>query len=150
MWWLVTAAVLVSVVHYSDNYLNYEDYPVPSVNSQVPAPAAQVVGISWFAFTAAGAAGALLWQRRRITAAAVALTGYSVSGLVGLAHYSAPRATEMVWWRQAHIVADVLCGAAVLTFALWAVLRSRELSDDHPSGGSRLTSARGGRHRVAR
>jgi len=78
-------------------------------------------------FTAFGALGLLLWFRRHITSAAVALTAYSVSGLIGIGHYLAPGATGMVWWRQAHIVLDILCGAAVLGFALWAAKNSDEL-----------------------
>ncbi|GAA3524840.1 hypothetical protein [Nocardioides daeguensis] len=118
--WLLGIAVLVSVVHYVDNYVNYDDYPVPGPDAAVPAPSARLVAIGWFVFTAFGAAGLLLWFRRHITSAAVALTGYSVSGLIGLAHYTVAGATDMVWWRQLHVVADIVCGAAVLGFALWA------------------------------
>lgn len=125
--WLLGVAVLVSVVHYVDNYLNYDDYPLPGPDAAVPAPSATLVAVGWFVFTASGAAGLLLWFRRHITSAAVALTGYSVSGLIGIAHYTAPGASDMVWWRQAHIVADIVCGVAVLAFALWAARYSDDL-----------------------
>ncbi|MBM7518242.1 hypothetical protein [Nocardioides nitrophenolicus] len=125
--WLLGIAVLVSVVHYVDNYVNYDDYPVPGPDAAVPAPSATLVAVGWFVFTAFGAVGLLLWFRRHITSAAVALTGYSVSGLIGVAHYTVPGATDMVWWRQAHVLADIVCGAAVLGFALWAAKNSDEL-----------------------
>ena len=119
---LLGAAFVVSVVHYTDNYFNYDDYPQPGPDS-LPAPSATVVGVAWFVFTAFGVLALGLWFRGRITGAAVALTGYSVSGLVGIGHYTLPDATDMVWWRQTHVVLDILCGIAVLGFALWAALR---------------------------
>lgn len=126
--WLLGIAAVVSVVHYVDNYVNYADYPTPSPGSSLPAPSATVVGVSWFVFTAFGVAGLVLWFRRRITLAAIALTAYSVSGLVGFAHYAVPGAFHMVWWRQAHVVADICCGAAILAFAVWSAWHSDELS----------------------
>jgi hypothetical protein len=125
--WLLAIAVLVSVVHYIDNYVNYDDYPVPASDSSLPVPSAALVAFGWFLFTAFGAIGLLLWFRRHITTAAIALTGYSLSGLVGIAHYTIPGATDMVWWRQAHVIADIICGVAVLAFALWAARNSSEL-----------------------
>ena len=125
--WLFALAVLVSVVHYVDNYVNYDDYPVPDADSSLPVPSAALVAIGWFVFTAFGGVGMLLWFRRHITSAAIALTGYSVSGLIGFGHYAAPGAFDMVWWRQAHVIADILCGAAILGFALWAARNSSEL-----------------------
>lgn len=124
---LLALGVAVSVVHNTDNYFNYDDYPLAT---DLPNPSQAVVGLAWFVFTAAGIAGVVLWHRRRITAAAVALTGYSVSGLVGFAHYAAPGATDMEWWRQAHIVADILCGLAIFGFAIWAARNATALSAD--------------------
>lgn len=125
--WLLGVAVLVSVVHYVDNYANYGDYPQPGPDAALPAPSAEVVAAAWFVFTASGALGLVLWLRRRITSAAVALTGYSLSGLVGIAHYTVPGATDMAWWRQAHVVVDIACGVAILVFALWAARNAGQL-----------------------
>ena len=119
---LLGVAFVVSVVHYTDNYVNYDDYPQPGPDD-LPAPSATVIGAAWFVFTGLGILGLWLWFRGRITAAAVALTGYSVSGLIGLGHYTVPGATDMVWWRQTHVVVDIGCGVAILGFALWAALR---------------------------
>ena len=125
--WLLGFACVVSVVHYVDNYVNYDDYPQGGIGP-VPAPSAAVVGLSWFVFTASGVAGLLLWLRGRVTAASFFLTGYSVSGLIGFGHYAVPGATSMVWWRQAHVVTDICCGIAVFGFALWAARHARGLS----------------------
>lgn len=117
---LLGVAVAVSVIHYVDNYFNYDDYPLPGPDSAIPAPSAPVVGFSWFLFTALAVVSVLLWRRGKIVPAAFALIGYSFSGLVGLGHYLVPGATGMVWWRQAHVIADILCGFALVIVALWA------------------------------
>jgi hypothetical protein len=119
--WLLGAAFVVSVVHYTDNYVNYDHYPQPGPDAVLDPSAAQVGG-AWFVFTAFGALGLWLWLRNRTTAACVALTAYSVSGLVGIGHYTVDGATDMVWWRQTHVVADILCGIALFGFAVWTVL----------------------------
>jgi hypothetical protein len=125
---LLATAVAVSVVHYVDNVVNYDDYPVPGPDSTIPAPSAGLIVVAWFVFTASGALGVWFWVQRRVTAAAVALTGYSVSGLIGFGHYTAPGAWDMVWWRQAHVIADILCGIAILGFALWTARSAPRLN----------------------
>lgn len=112
------AAVSVSVVHYTDNYLAFDRYP-----SGGPAPeiTADVIWIAWVVLTAFGVAGYVLYRRGRIVAASGLLAVYSISGLIGLGHYSAPGTSELAWWRHAHIWADIACGAAVLAFAVWSV-----------------------------
>lgn len=137
---LVGMAFVVSVVHYVDNVANYADYPAPGPDD-LPAPSARVIGVAWFVFTAFGVAGVWLFVRGRIVPAAACLTAYSVSGLIGIGHYTVPGATGMVWWRQAHVVADIMLGFAVLGFALWSVLRLGRTSETQvggsPVGGSR-------------
>ncbi len=122
---LLAFAFLVSVVHYTDNYVNYDDYPD---GGDLPQPSATLVAAGWFVFTASGALGLWLWLRGHLTAAAGFLTGYSVSGLIGFGHYAVPGATQMVWWRQLHVVTDICCGLAVFGFAIWAERNAERLS----------------------
>lgn len=112
---LLGVAFAVSVVHYTDNFVNYADYPEPTSG---PAPSKNLVGASWFLFTAFGVAGLLAYLRGRAVAAAPCLAVYSVSGLVGLGHYTVAGAFDMPWWRQAHVIADIACGIAIFAFAL--------------------------------
>jgi hypothetical protein len=116
---LLLTAFAVSVVHYTDNYFNYEEFPR---SGTLPNPSAGVVGISWFLFTAFGIAGYMLFLRRSYAPAALCLAAYSGSGLVGVLHYSVSGMTDAVWWRQTHVIADVLLGVAVLAFAVWTAL----------------------------
>jgi hypothetical protein len=115
---LLAVAVLVSVVHYVDNVANFSDYPDPESG---PAPSRTVIGVSWFVFTAFGLAGYRAFRDGRVRAAALCLGVYSISGLVGLGHYTVPGAFDMPWWRQAHIAADIACGIVILVFAVRAV-----------------------------
>ena len=117
---LLGVAIAVSVVHYADNIAHYDDYPQPDGG---PAPSRAAIAVAWVAFTAFAVAGYALLRRGRITAAAVCLALYAGSGLIGLGHYTVDGATDMPWWRQAHIVADIASGTAVLAFAVWLVVR---------------------------
>ena len=122
---LMSVAFLVSVVHYTENAINYADYP-QSVPGGVPNPPDWIIAPSWLVFTASGVLGLWLFIRGRTTAAAIAIAIYSGSGLIGFGHYTIPGATEMVWWRQAHIIADIICGLLLFTFALWSVTSRRK------------------------
>ena len=122
---LLAVAVTVSVVHYVDNVLNYDDYPQPTSGT---GPSRTLIAISWFVFTAFALGAYLLFLRGRVLPAAICLATYAGSGLVGLGHDTVDGATEMVWWRQVHVIADILCGIAVLAFAILLVRYRDELS----------------------
>jgi hypothetical protein len=116
-------AVVVSIVHYTDNYVNYDDYPQATTLN----PSQGLVLGAWFVFTAAGLAGYLLFRRRPSGLALVLLAAYSGSGLVGIGHYLVPGATAMPWWRQVHVSLDIALGIAMFSFAIWAArARGRE------------------------
>jgi len=118
-------AVVVSIVHYTDNYANYHDYPQPKTLSDAPE---LLVPAFWVGFTAAGVAGYLLFRRGPSNLALILLAVYSGSGLVGIGHYTAAGATSMPWWRQAHICLDITSGIAMFSFVLWAAAtRDRRL-----------------------
>lgn len=123
---LMSVAFVVSVVHYIDNTVNYADFPQVQPGSRLPNPSQTLVAAGWFIFTAFGVLGLWLFVRGRITAAAIAIAVYSGSGLVGFGHYAVPGATDMVWWRQTHVIADIICGLLLFAFALWSAVALRE------------------------
>ncbi len=125
---LLSVAFAVSVVHYIDNTVNYADYPQAEPGSALPNPSQALVGAGWFIFTAFGVLGLWLFVRGRVMAAAIAIAVYSGSGLVGFGHYAVPGATDMVWWRQTHVIADIICGLLLFAFALWSAVALREES----------------------
>jgi hypothetical protein len=119
---VVGIAFVVSVVHYVDNYVNYDAYPEPTSG---PAPSATTIGLAWFLFTAFAIGALVLLRQGRQLGAALCLAVYSISGLIGIGHYTVPGALDMPWWRQAHVLVDVVCGVAVLAMAI-GLVRSRE------------------------
>jgi predicted membrane protein len=119
---ILAVAVVVSIIHYTDNYVNYHDFPQ---SRTLPNPSAALVLGAWFAFTAAGLVGYVLFRRAPSNLALILLAAYSGSGLVGIGHYLVPGATSMPWWRQAHVCLDITCGIAVFSFALWAARARR-------------------------
>lgn len=119
---LMTVAVLLSIVHYTDNYVNWADYPQASSG-----PSQATVGISWFVFTAFGVAGVVLYLRGRVVPAVACLAAYSVSGLIGIGHFTVEGAADMPWWRQLHVAADIASGVVVVAFAVWALRRHRAI-----------------------
>ena len=111
--------MLVSIVHYTDNYANYSDYP----HGSGPEPSAAVILGAWFVFTPIGLAGYLLYRHGQVRAGSLCLLAYSGSGLVGIGHYVLVSGmTAQPVWRQAHVIADILLGASIFAFALWSIL----------------------------
>ena len=116
------AAVASSLVHYTDNYLAFERFPNGGPGPEVTADS---IWIAWVVFTVFGVAGYRLYRRSQIRLGAALLAVYSGSGLIGLAHYPAPGMSELAWWRHVHIWVDIVCGVAVLAFAVWSVRQTR-------------------------
>ena len=118
---LLGTAVVVSIVHYVDNYTAFELYPQGDTGPEITKT---TILVSWFVFTAFGLAGYRAFFRERFRQAAVLLAVYSGSGLIGLGHYTVPGAGDMPWWRHAHVVADIVLGTAMLAFAVWTGRRA--------------------------
>ena len=119
--WLLAVAIAVSVVHYADNFFNYEDFP----HGSGPEPSSGLVLAAWFILTPLGIAGWVFFRRGDVATAGLLLMAYSFSGLVGLGHYTAGGMTDEPVWRQAHVVADILLGMAMFGFGLRALLSAR-------------------------
>ena len=119
--WLLAIAIAVSVVHYADNYFNYEDFP----HGTGPEPSAGLVLAAWFILTPLGIAGWVYFRRGDAATAGLLLMAYSFSGLVGLGHYTVGGMTDEPVWRQAHVVGDILLGLAMFGFGLRAFLSPR-------------------------
>jgi hypothetical protein len=115
-------AVASSIGHYTDNWLAFDRYPNGGPGPEVTANS---IWISWILFTAFGVAGYLAYRRGEIRLGAGLLAIYSLSGLISLGHYSAPGMSELAWWRHVNIWVDILCGTAVLAFAVSSVRQSR-------------------------
>ena len=111
-------ALASSIVHYTDNYLAFDRFPQGGPGPEITDDA---IWIAWVLLTAVGAAGYEAYRRGQIRAGALLFAVYSMSGLIGLGHYTAPGMSELEWWRHAHIWTDIGCGIALLVFSVWSV-----------------------------
>ena len=113
---LIAVAFAVSIVHYADNFTSYDEYPL---SDTIPTPSKTLIGLSWFGFAAAAGAALLFLRRGELGPAAIALAGFSLSGLVGIGHYTVEGTGEFPWWRHAHILTDITLGIALAATAVW-------------------------------
>jgi len=113
------AAVASTLVHYTDNFVNIDDYPQPHWITHAVIPTA------WVLLTAFGLGGYALFRRGRYTAAGLCLLVYSYTGLSSLGHYPYGAPSDFSIKMHAGILVDGVTGAAVLAVALWLLIGSR-------------------------
>ena len=116
---VVATSVLLTAIHFTDNYVSIETYPQPD---WVTGP---VVLISWPLFTALGVAGYLLYRRGQFATAHAFLIAYSYTGLSSLGHFLSGSPDEFTTRGLASVLIDGAAGSAVLAVALWSILARR-------------------------
>lgn len=107
-------AVIVSIAHYVDNTVRFDDY---AKDPSTPVTPTLVVG-SWVVFTAVAIYGYDRYRRGRYRTASVAFACYSLSGLIGLGHYRDAPPSRFDAVQNTLIVTDVALGVAVLLIAV--------------------------------
>jgi hypothetical protein len=115
----VIASLLSTIVHYTDNYLNLEDYPQPHWIDHAVVPTA------WVLLTAIGLLGYVLYRRERFVPAALCLIVYSYTGISSLFHYRYGPLSAFSPKMHAGIWFDGVTGAAVLAVAVWMLVAAR-------------------------
>ena len=109
-------AVALSGVHYYDNTVRFEDYTGGKASDGfITRP---VIPISLVLFTIAGIAGYRALKAGNRKLAGVGLAVYSVSGLIGLGHYTTVSPSEFSAFQNTFIALDFLAGLAVLILAV--------------------------------
>jgi hypothetical protein len=118
---LLVSAFLVSIVHYVDNTVRFDDYdPDPGLITQ------PIIPLAWVVFTGFGLWGYLEYRKGRDARAAIGLAIYSGSGLVGPVHYTVVSPSDFDAFQNTFVVLDTLLGLAVLAFACWLALGGRQ------------------------
>jgi hypothetical protein len=107
-------ALLLSVVHYIDNTVRFDDYTGGKKGFITQA----MIPVSWVLFTAAGVAGYRSLKQGNRGLGGSLLGVYSVSGLIGLFHYTTVSASDFDWFQNTFIALDFLAGAAVFVLAV--------------------------------
>ena len=114
---VLVTAVLLSAVHYYDNTVRFEDYTggKTSASGFITRP---VIPISLVLFTIAGVVGyrALKAGNRRLAGWGLAL--YSVSGLIGVAHFTTVSPSDFSAFQNTFIALDFLAGLVVFVLAV--------------------------------
>jgi hypothetical protein len=121
---LLVACTITTAIHFTDNYLDIEQYPEPDWITP------SSVYVSWIVWTAIGITGYSLYARQRYWLSYLCLVVYSFCGLDSLGHYLYGAMSEFSPKMHLFIAADGLAGFAILGFTLWSSLILREQFGD--------------------
>ena len=116
-------ALVLSVVHYVDNTVRFDDYTGGKKGFVTQA----MIPISWVLFTAAGVAGYRALKQGNRGLGGSLLGVYSVSGLIGLGHYTTVSPRDFDWFQNTFIALDFLAGLSVFVLAV-RIVTTRSVS----------------------
>ena len=119
---VVLASIVLTLFHFTDNFLNIDTYPAAGWQ---PEWFDVVVVVAWFAFSAAGIAGYLLYKRGERSKAHPLLLFYAYAGLSSLGHFIYGSPDEFTTRAIVSIFTDALAGSAVLVVALRSMFALR-------------------------
>lgn len=126
-------ALLLSVVHYIDNTVRFEDYTGGKTSDGfITRP---MIPLSWVLFTAAGIAGYRYLKQGNRTLGGSLLAVYSVSGLIGIGHYTTVSPSDFNAFQNTFIGLDFLAGLAVFIMAVGLVTTRAAVSRPPTTSG---------------
>jgi hypothetical protein len=114
---LLIANVVITSLHYTDNYLFFEQYPDPQ---WLTAPS---VYRAWLLLTALGGIGYWLYRQQHLWAASLCLSIYALTGLTSPAHYFygppaafSLRMNTLIWldFLAGLLIVGFLCGSGLI------------------------------------
>ena len=117
---VLVASAIVTAIHFTDNYLYFDQYPQPTWITPPGVPRA------WLIWTAFAVAGYWLYKNQRFWPAYFCLLIYSTCGLSSLGHYFYGHMHQFTPKMHLLILADGLVGAAVLGFVIWSAWIQKE------------------------
>ena len=130
-------ALLLSLVHYIDNTVRYDDY-TGGKSSFITRP---MIPLSFVLFVAAGIAGYRYLKQGNRTRGGWLLAVYSVSGLVGVGHFTTVSPSDFSAFQLTFIVLDFLAGLAVFVLAARVAMEKPVSRPPTTSGRSPAGSA---------
>jgi hypothetical protein len=128
--WVFVVALLLSVVHYIDNTVRFDDYTGGKDGFVTQA----MIPISWVLFTVAGVAGYRLLKQGNRGLGGSLLGAYSVSGLIGIFHYTTVSPSDFSAFQNTFIGLDFLAGLAVFVMAV-RIVTTRSVSRPPTTSG---------------
>lgn len=112
---VLLAGIVLTTIHYTDNYLYFDEYPQPGSLRRWQ------VYTAWLVLTAIGVAGYRLFTRGNAPAAYVCLAVYSYTGTSSLGHYLYGTLSDFSAKQHVFIAIDGLSGLAVIAFVVWSI-----------------------------
>jgi hypothetical protein len=125
-------ALLLSVVHYIDNTVRFDDYTGGKTGFVTRA----MIPISWVVFVTAGVAGYRFVKQGNRGLGGSLLGVYSVSGLIGVLHYTTVSPGDFTPFQNTFIALDFLAGLAVMVVAVRLVLTRPPTTTGRSPAGS--------------
>ena len=119
----VVLSIVITALHYTDNYISIEDYPQPDWIHR------ETIYITWFLLTLIGIAGYMQFREGRFIPAGLYLLVYSYTGTSSLGHYPYGGASDFTTKMHLLIWSDALVGLLVAGCALWILLARRSIHD---------------------
>jgi len=116
-------ALLLSVVHYIDNTVRFDDY----TGGKKGFVTRGMIPLSWVLFTAAGVAGYRALKQGNRGLGGSLLGAFSVSGLIGLGHFTTVSPSDFDWFQNTFIALDFLAGLSVFVLAV-RIVTTRSVS----------------------
>jgi hypothetical protein len=120
---LLVAAIVESLIHYTDNTVRYDDYSAPDPSVVGSLVTRWMIPISWVLFTVAAVIGYRRFRQHRWPQAAAWIGVYSVSGLVSVFHFVDISPSELTAFQNTFVWLDILLGVLLLGFAVWTACR---------------------------
>ena len=112
--WVFGTALGLSVVHYIDNTVRYDDY-TGGKDSFVTQP---MIPLSWLLFVTAGVIGYRALKQGQRARGGWLLALFSVSGLIGIGHFTTVSPGDFSAFQNTFIALDFLAGLAVFVLAV--------------------------------
>jgi hypothetical protein len=120
--WLLVILVfnaLSTAIHYFDNYVNFDMYPMPDWITQ------DAVWISWVILTLIGSVGYWLYRQQKFWLAYVCLAVYTATGISTPGHYFYAPLNHFFAKMNVMIWSDGMVGFVLIAFLLWSILIDR-------------------------
>lgn len=117
---LLAINVVATIVHYTDNFFFFDQYPAP------PSMHPHQVYIAWLLLTPFAVAGYVQYVRQAFWSAYLCLCLYSVTSLGGIAHYFFGSVSVFSLKMHALIWFEQLAGYALLGFIVWSAFILQE------------------------
>jgi len=117
---LLIANGISTILHYIDNFVNYDKYPQPTWITP------DSIYIAWSVLTIFGVVGYLLYVKDMFLAAYACLGIYSITGISSPGHYF--YSAQHVFSGKMHLLIwmDAIAGISLLIFILRSVLILKE------------------------